>query len=69
MRQIQAAPGAVFETGIDGGLGCAARFGKNGGDAVVEVFFGVGGVAEVEFPVGVEVEAFAGGVLGLDERW
>lgn len=63
--KVQAAPGAVFEAGVDGGLGCAAGFGKNGGDAVVEVFFGVGGVAEVEFPVGIEVDALAGGALGV----
>jgi len=62
--QVQAAPGAVLETWVDGGLGCAAGFGKNGGDAVVEVFFGVGGVAKMEFPVGVEVDALAGGALG-----
>ena len=62
--QVQAAPGAVFEAGVDGGLGGAAGFGKNGGDAVVEVFFGVGSVAEMEFPVGIEVDALAGGALG-----
>ncbi len=65
MGQVQAAPGAVFEAGVDGGLGCAAGFGKNGGDAVVEVFFGVGGMAEMEFPVGIEVDALAGGALGV----
>ena len=64
MGQVQAAPGAVFEAGVDGSLGSAAGFGKNGGDAVVEVFFGVGGVAEMEFPVGIEVDAFSGRALG-----
>ncbi len=63
--QVQAAPGAVFKAGVDGGLGCAAGFGKNGAYAVVEVFFGVGSVAEVEFPVGIEVDALAGGALGV----
>ena len=63
MGKVQAAPGAVFEAGVDGSLGGAAGFGKNGGNAVVEVFFGVGGVAEVEFPVGIEVDALAGGAL------
>ena len=65
MGQVQAAPGTVLETWVDGGLGGTAGFGKNGGDAVVEVFFGVGGVAKMEFPVGVEVDALAGGALGV----
>ncbi len=66
MRQVEAAPGSVHKAWIHGGARCAARFGKNGGDAVVKVFFGIGGVAEMEFPVVVEVDALA---LGGGGAW